>query len=351
QCLDALGQRERHDDLLSDLERRAADLHDVATLSRYWYLRSKAYQAELRHTAAAQACEQALRNAQEAEDTDIAVLSQIRLGMLLACRGDYDEALKLVNTAREQARRAGYSRSMAYAVASVGDIERMRGVYDEAIAGYYRAQTLSESLSEPRLLAYVVSGLGYSYTLNGRSDLAVSLLRESYERQPDASEPTGWARKALALGLAWLREGEPALAADPIERAYALAPSADDPSLLLDARLILSALRLAQGRDAEASAEIVVALGALVVEDVAPVLSPTAQILPEIFPVLEGLKGERAAALLAALARAERARFTKSERQTTMPSAVRLHAFGGTRVFQGRVQVGGWRLPAALELL
>jgi ATP/maltotriose-dependent transcriptional regulator MalT/DNA-binding SARP family transcriptional activator len=351
QCLDALGQQERPDELLSELERRATELRAVATLSRYWYLRSKTHQAELRHVASAQACEQALRNAQEAEDTDTAVISQIRLGMMLACQGDYDEALKLVNAAREQARRAGYSRSMAYAVASVGDIERMRGAYDEAIAGYYRAQTLSESLSEPRLLAYVVSGLGYSYTLNGRSDLAVSLLRESYERQPDPSEPTGWTRKALALGLAWLREGEPALAADPIERAYALAPGSDDPSLLLDARLILSALRLAQGRDADASAKIVDALEALAVEDVAPVLLPTAQILPEIFPVVEGLKSERAAALVAALSRVERARSTKPERQTTMPAALRLYTFGGTRVFQGRVQVGGWRLPAALELL
>lgn len=349
-CLAALGPLEQHDDLLSALERRAQETRDVASLNRYWYLRSKASQADLRYVASARACEQALRFAQDAEDAEITVVSQIQLGMMLACQGDYDEALRLVDSAREQARRAGYGRHMAYAVASVGDIERMRGAYADAIAGYYRAQTLTERLPEPRLLAYVLSGLGYSYTLNGRSDLAVSLLRDDYERGPDPLEQSGWARKALALGVAWLREGEPATAANPIEHAYALASSADDPSLLLDARLILSALRLAQGRDAEASAEIVAALDRLMVEDVAPVLLPTAQIVAEIFPLIEHIKGERAEALLAALARAERSRLVRAEGQTTQP-VLRLYTFGGPRVFEGSIQVRGWRLPAALEML
>jgi two-component SAPR family response regulator len=352
QCFDALGRLERHSDLLSELEQRAERARDVATLSRYWYLRSKAHEAKLRHVASASACERALRCAQEAEDTETAALSQVRLGMMLACEGNYGEALKLVDAAREQARRAGYSRTMAYAVASVGDIERMRGAYDSAIAGYYRAQTLTEPLSESRLLAYVLSGLAYTYILNGRSDLAVSLLRDGYEQEPDPAESTGWARKALALGLAYLREGEPANAAEPIERAYALAPSADDPSLQLDARLILSALLLAQRRDAEANAEIAAALNALAVEDVVPVLLPTVQTVSEILPLIERSRGERAAALLAALARVERSRSREEDDQSS-PTApdMRLFAFGGARVFDGRVQVGGWRLPAALELM
>jgi LuxR family maltose regulon positive regulatory protein len=350
-CLSALHQLDQIDDLLSGLERRAQDLRDVATLGRYWYLRSKAYQADMRYIASGKAAERALLYAQEAEDVHIAVVSQIQLGMMLACQGRYTEALALVESAREQARRAGYGLGMAYAVASVGDVERMRGAYDEALAGYYRAQILTERLTDPALLSLVMSGLGFTYILNGRSDLAVSLLRDGYEQAPDAAHQTPWARTALTLGLGYLREGEPAEAAEPIERAYAIALHSEDPSLLLDARLFLCALRLAQNREAEATAEVIAALHALAVEDVAPVLLPTAQIIAEVFPLMENLNDERASVLLAGLARAERPQPAEIERRTASQAALRVYTFGGGRVFEGNIQLTHWRLPAAREML
>jgi len=350
-CLSRLHQLDQVETLLSDLERRAHGLRDVATLARYWYLRAKAYQANLRYVASGTAAEHALRYAQEAEDTRISVASEIQLGTMLACQGQYTEALELVESAREQARLAGYGLGMAFAVVSLADVERMRGAYDEALAGYYRAQVLTERLTDPTLLSYGMSGLGYTYILNGRSDLAANLLRAGYESSPDATHQTTWARTALTLGLAYLREGEPAEAAEPIERAYAIALQGDDAALLAEARLILCALRLAQERDAEATAEVIAALHALAAEDVGPVLLPTAQVVAEIFPLVENLKDERATALLAALARAERPHPPEKERRDSAQSALRVYTFGGARVFEGNIQHGGWRLPAARAML
>jgi ATP/maltotriose-dependent transcriptional regulator MalT/DNA-binding SARP family transcriptional activator len=350
-CLFNLNQLDKIEAVLSELERRAYNARDVATLARYWYQRSKADQAGLRYLASAKAAEQALRYAQEAEDVRIAVASEIQLGVMLACQGRYTEALELVESAREQARRSGFGLGMAYAVQNLGDVERMHGAYDEALAAYYRAQALNERLADPSLSSYIMSGLGLTYILNGRSDLAVSLLRADYEAAPDATHQTTWARTALTLGLAHLREGEPAEAAEPIERAHAIALKSGDRSLLADSLLILCALRLAQERDTEATTELLSALHTATVEDVAPVLLPTAQIVAEVFPVTESLKDERASALLRALARAERPQPLEKEGRGPSQSALRVYAFGGARVFNGNIQLGGWRLPAAREML
>ena len=106
---------------------------------------------------------------------------------MLAAQGQFDEALELLESAREQARRSGYSLGMAYAVLNLGEVERMRGAYDESLAAYYRAQALTERMLDPNLYSCVMSGLGFTYILNGRSDLAVSLLRANYESAPDAA--------------------------------------------------------------------------------------------------------------------------------------------------------------------
>jgi ATP/maltotriose-dependent transcriptional regulator MalT/DNA-binding SARP family transcriptional activator len=350
-CLSALNQREKVEALLSDLEERARGARDIAVLARLKYLRAKAYQADLRYVASGQAAEQALLYAQEAEDVRIAVSSQIQLGAILATQGEYTEALELLESAREQARRSGYSVGMAYAVVNLGEVERMRGAYDESLAAYYRAQALLERLTDSTFYSCVMSGLGFTYILNGRSDLAVSLLRADYESAPDASHQATWARMALTLGLAYLREGDPADAVEPIERAHAIALKSADRALRLDARLILCGLRLAQERDAEATAEILIALDAVSVEDAAPVLLPTAQIVAEVFPIIESLKDGRASALLRALARAERPQPAEQERRSSSQSALRVYTFGGARVFDGNIQLAGWRLPAAREML
>ncbi len=350
-CLAGLNQLDQAEALLSDLERRAHEARDVATLARYWYMRAKVLQTHLRYVASGKAAEQALRYAQEAEDMRIAVSSEIQLGAMLAAQGQFAEALALIDSAREQARRSGYSLGMAYAVLNLGEVERMRGAYDESLAAYYRAQALTERMIDPNLYACVMSGLGFTYILNGRSDLAVSLLRANYESAPDAARQTKWARMALTLGLAYLREGEPADAVEPIERAYAIALKSDDRSLLVDAQLILCALRLAQERDAEATAELLSALDAVSLEDVAPVILQTAQIVAEVFPLAESLKDERAATLLRAQARAERPQPSERESRASSQSALRVYTFGGARVFEGNIQLGGWRLPAAREML
>jgi ATP/maltotriose-dependent transcriptional regulator MalT/DNA-binding SARP family transcriptional activator len=347
----ALNQLDQVEALLSDLEQRAHDVRDVATLARYWYLRAKAYQTGLRYVASGKAAELALRYAHEAEDMRIAVSSEIQVGAMLAAQGQFAEALELIDSAREQARRSGYSLGMAYAVLNLGEIERMRGAYDESLAAYYRAQALTERLPDPNLYSCVMSGLGFTYILNGRSDLAVSLLRANYDSAPDTARQTKWARMALTLGLAYLREGEPADAVEPIERAYAIALKSDDRSLLVDARLILCALRLAQERDAEATAEFLAALHAVSLEDVAPVILQTAQIVAEVFPLAENMKDERASTLLRAQARAERPQPPERESHVSSQSALRVYTFGGARVFEGNIQLGGWRLPAAREML
>ncbi|HEY7021405.1 MAG TPA: BTAD domain-containing putative transcriptional regulator [Ktedonobacterales bacterium] len=350
-CLAGLNQLDQAEARLSDLERRAHEARDVATLARYWYMRAKVLQVQLRYVASGKAAEQALRCAQEAEDMRIAVSSEIQLGAMLAAQGQFAEALELIDSAREQARRSGYSIGMAYAVLNLGEVERMRGAYDESLAAYYRAQALTERMVDPNLYACVMSGLGFTYILNGRSDLAVSLLRANYESAPDAARQTKWARMALTLGLAYLREGEPADAVEPIERAYAIALKSDDRSLLVDAQLILCALRLAQERDAEATTELLAALHTVSLEDVAPVILQTAQIVAEVFPLAESLKDERASTLLRAQARAERPQPPERESRASSQSTLRVYTFGGARVFEGNIQLGGWRLPAAREML
>jgi ATP/maltotriose-dependent transcriptional regulator MalT/DNA-binding SARP family transcriptional activator len=337
--------------LLSDLERRAHEARDVATLARYWYLRAKARQAHLSYKGSGAAAEQALLYAQEAEDFRITVSSQIQLGSMLANQGHYTEALELLESAREQARRAGYHLGVAYALVNLGEVERMRDAYDESLAAYYRAQALTERLRDPNFYSYVISGLGFTYILNGRSDLAVSLLRADYESSPDAAHQATWARMALTLGLAYLREGEPANAVEPIERAHAIAFKVDDLQLQLDARLILCALRLAQERDAEASAEFLAALHAVSVEEVAPTILQTARIVAEIFPLAESLKDERASALLRALALVAQPHQPEKESRAASQTPLRVYTFGGARVFEGNIQLGSWRLPAAREML
>ena len=351
-CLAGLNQLDQADARLSDLERRAHEARDVATLARYWYMRAKVLQGQLRYVASGKAARAgpALRPRGRGY-SHCRVKRDPTGGLCWQLRGCIVEALALLDSAREQARRSGYSLGMAYAVLNLGEVERMRGAYDESLAAYYRAQALTERMIDPTLYACVMSGLGFTYILNGRSDLAVSLLRANYESAPDAARQTKWARMALTLGLAYLREGEPADAVEPIERAYAIALKSDDRSLLVDAQLILCALRLAQERDAEATAEFLAALHAVSLEDVAPVILPTAQIVAEVFPLAESLKDERAATLLRAQARAERPQSPERESRASSQSALRVYTFGGARVFEGNIQLGGWRLPAAREML
>jgi ATP/maltotriose-dependent transcriptional regulator MalT/two-component SAPR family response regulator len=347
----AFNQFDQIETLLTDLERRAHEARDVATLARYWYLRAKARQAHLSYKASGLAAEQALLYGQEAEDFRITVSSEIQLGSMLANQGYYSEALELLESAREQARRAGYTLGMAYAVVNLGEVERMRDAYDESLAAYYRAQALTERLRDPNFYSYVMSGLGFTYILNGRSDLAVSLLRADYESAPEATHQASWARMALTLGFAHLREGEPAEAVEPIERAYAIAFKVDDLQLQLDARLIMCALRLAQERDAEAVAEFLSALHAVSMEEIGPTIVQTARIVAEVFPLAEGLKDERASALLRALAQVERPHPSEKEGHGSSQSMLRVYTFGGARVFEGNIQLGSWRLPAAREML
>ena len=125
------------------------------------------------------------------------------LGMLYYVQGEAGKALALFHDAVDKARRSGNGRAEAYAVASIGDIERDRGVYEVAIERYNLALDLAGDLGDTTLCTQVLTSLGDTYRLCGDLEKAEILASQA---AADAEERQSWhelgiAKTSLALVL------------------------------------------------------------------------------------------------------------------------------------------------------
>ncbi len=86
-------------------------------------------------------------------------------------------------------------------------------------------------------------------------------------------------------------------------------------------------------------------------EDVAPVLLPNVQFVPELRPCWSGWMIQRARALARAFRERRARREPRERRQPISGRSIRVFTFGGARIFVGENLVEHWRLPAAREML
>ncbi|MGD0205915.1 MAG: BTAD domain-containing putative transcriptional regulator, partial [Dehalococcoidia bacterium] len=136
--------------------------------------------------------------------------------------GEAAKAMALFHDAVDKARRSGNGRAEAYALASIGDIERDRGVYDMAIERYDLALDLAGDLGDTTLCTQVLTSLGDTHRLRGDLDKADILARQA---AADAEERRSWYELGIAkisLGLVLRERGDSPRAVAHLDHAVEL---------------------------------------------------------------------------------------------------------------------------------
>lgn len=201
---------------------------------------------------------EALRLAEEVEDTEGTISSLLRLGDIARLTGDHPAASRYLSRALAKGRQAEAFYLVAHALASVAVIAAADGRFDEALdaAVTGREQARLGDIPATEALLQLVEGLVLLDA--GRADDAVAALREALARTEELGLEGGRqeSQAALAAALMQIGEGEEAtrLVAD-------LVPVIDldrsdgriEPSrMLLNCLLVLDAV--GDGRAAEVRA-------------------------------------------------------------------------------------------------
>jgi tetratricopeptide (TPR) repeat protein len=162
-----LGKTNEADACLAQVEESAMCERDLWALARVHYHRAKQALAHAQYAAAHKSALLALRYAQETNDQIDAINSRLYLCLIHACWGRFAAARDEVDMAADTARRAGYAQGKAYALASLGDLERLQGNYAEAVIAYERAVDAADQLGDTNLRACVEVWLGLALALQG----------------------------------------------------------------------------------------------------------------------------------------------------------------------------------------
>jgi tetratricopeptide (TPR) repeat protein len=252
--LSPLGEYRRTFELLNEAESIAGRLNDPARLARVFTFKSLCFWSIGRQDLAIDASEQAVVTAQSVGELSVQVLSKMFAGRARHARGDYVEAIDLLNwviAATDGDRtnflgmanlpsvsaRAWLSWSLAergefelafmrsdeavyiaeaidqfatriYAQMALGIVHLRKGSFDSAIQPLERAFQLSERADLRMARATVAGYLGRAYTLTNQASRAIEILNQAVTAAAGMELMVDQAMRLMHLGEAYLHDNQ-----------------------------------------------------------------------------------------------------------------------------------------------
>jgi len=145
------------------------------------------------------------------------------LARSLADAGQFDEAVAFGRTGLELAETLQTPYSIAATTFALGSVLGMRGDFDEAIPLLERSYATTRDWNITLYECHASRALGYAYVRLGRVEEGLSLLRRSAATVEARALAVQEARVMVALGEAWLAAGRPEEATASVSRALELA--------------------------------------------------------------------------------------------------------------------------------
>ena len=250
--LSPLGEYRRTFELLNEAESIAKRLNDPARLARVFTFKSLCFWSIGRQDLAIEASEQAVLTAQPIGEPSVQVLSKMFAGRARHARGDYVEAIDLLNwviratdgdrtnflgmaNLPSVSARAWLSWSLAergefelalmrsdeavyiadaidqfatriYAHMALGIVHLRKGAFDIAIQPLERAFQLSERADLRMARATVAGYLGRAYTFTNQVSRAIELLNQAVTAAADMELMVDQAMRMMHLGEAYLHD-------------------------------------------------------------------------------------------------------------------------------------------------
>jgi tetratricopeptide (TPR) repeat protein len=147
--------------------------------------------------------------------------SRMLLGLSLAERGEFIEAVARCTEAIHIAEAVGHPYSVAMTYRRMGLLHLRRGDLHQAALALEHALEVCQGVDSPSLFHAVRSTLGYAYALSGRSAETIPLLQEAVERPVMVNE--GKSLRTIWLSEGYLLAGREADARAAAQRALSLA--------------------------------------------------------------------------------------------------------------------------------
>lgn len=157
--------------------------------------------------------------AEQAEDTDRSRHCHYRCGEIEATRGNYEEALELVEEGLgmrenvDDVTRCKLINRKAYAMMQMGEIE-------EAVETFQQQQELAEALGEDEQIASAIADLGVLWAKRGDLDRAENLLERAVTLREELDDPKAVVDSLNNLGLVQWKAGRLTEAARTLEKCY-----------------------------------------------------------------------------------------------------------------------------------
>jgi tetratricopeptide (TPR) repeat protein len=149
--------------------------------------------------------------------------SRMLLGLSLAERGEFIEAVARCTEAIHIAEAVGHPYSVTSTYRGMGHLHLRRGDLHQATVTLEHALEICQGVDSPPLFHAVSSALGYAYALSGRSAEAIPLLEDAVERPVIAGSNEGQSLRTIWLSEAYLLAGREADARAAAQRALGLA--------------------------------------------------------------------------------------------------------------------------------
>jgi len=151
-----------------------------------------------------------------------------RMGVIQLRRYSYDEAMDLMNAAKEIAESIPDQQTLAQVLYDMGGVMERRGATEEAIQFFQESEHQAEEIGEDVFRGKALYGLGRAYAQQREMGKAIALKRlalEVLEKTGDANEI---AKVCSSLGNDLLNEGAREEAIGILERSVGLANSIGD---------------------------------------------------------------------------------------------------------------------------
>jgi len=146
----------------------------------------------------------------------------IGLGSIASARGDYFNALEMLNLALGIARNTSDHRSQANALTSISEIHFARGEYEHAVRNATHAQQLAETSGHKATIASAVSARLVAATEVGETEVARELADRALQLRTEVGETTGVISAMANVAGLDINTGNVAVAMELLTRALGL---------------------------------------------------------------------------------------------------------------------------------
>jgi CHAT domain-containing protein/Tfp pilus assembly protein PilF len=128
-------------------------------------------------------------------------------GTRLRARGNYPQAVAVLQLSLTTAQRLGYQAGMAGALRNLGIVSNSQGNYSQALDYFHKSLTISEELSDKAGIAASLNALGATYQLQGDYAKALESYRQSVKTREEAGNRLGNGGTLSNIGTIHLLQG------------------------------------------------------------------------------------------------------------------------------------------------